>query len=270
MGLNMALTKFLFSKRAAYGYGGRVLTLGKQEIAVTTAEIKALGGAVTQVSHQTATDGEYLKALGFATIDSMDVSAHDGATILHNLNEPVSAALWDLFDCVIDGGTLEHCFNVSACMESVLRMLKSGGSVIHINPTAGSSNHGFYNFQPTFYFSFYGANGFGSMDCHFIEMHTDPRSIFTDKDARVRVVPVENWNNLDYHTAHPSYVIFRAVKGSREPEPPVVPIQEFYYRIFREKQKVGGGRIDDAIYRRIRGDVGENDYQRIMGKSYWL
>ncbi len=271
MGFNMAFTKFFIHKKDEYNYSGRVLTLGRQDIAVTAKDMKLLGIKIESSSLNTLTSEEYLRALGFHRIDEMDYSNHDGANIIHDLNKPVSKKLWEKFDFIIDGGTLEHCFNVSVFMSNLIYMLKPGGTIIHANPSQGTCNHGFYNFQPTFYYSFYKANNFEEMEFNFIEMYTSAKLIFEDKKARVRVVPVENWNNLDYKSTVPSYAMFKAVKPKESFKGEIViPIQEFYYNIFKEKQRIGGGLINQQTYLKIRGDFKENTYDNIIKNAYWL
>ena len=271
MGINLALTKLLLRKKAEYNYAGHLLTLGRQEIGLSRETLYALTGMPVNGETGPLTQEEFFTHLGFVDVAAMDYSDHDGAAIIHDLNQPAPEALWSRFDFILDGGTLEHCFNVANFMNSMARMVKPGGTILHINPVQGFCNHGFFNFQPTFYFSFYHANGFKAVDCFFLELHTDIRSTFADQQAKCRVIPIEaNFNNLNYHSSHPCYIIFKAVKGNSDEQPPVIPIQEFYYRIFKEKAKVGGGLINEQTYLQLRGDVPENSYEQIMSKSYWL
>lgn len=90
---------------------------------------------------------------------AMDIIQFSGEDIIHNLNEPLDSALWDKFDLVVDGGTIEHCFNAPEALRSVARMVKTGGAAVHFSPMA-CPNHGFYNFNPCFFNEFYSSNGF--------------------------------------------------------------------------------------------------------------
>ena len=42
----------------------------------------------------------------------MDASAFEGANFVHDLNNPIPEELHCKYDAVVDGGTLEHVFNV--------------------------------------------------------------------------------------------------------------------------------------------------------------
>ena len=53
-----------------------------------------------------------LKLLGVVDLTVIDYSSFEGANYIHDLNYPVSANLSGRFDLVIDGGTLEHIFNL--------------------------------------------------------------------------------------------------------------------------------------------------------------
>jgi len=55
---------------------------------------------------------EFLGLLGANRVDSIDYSTYEGASIIHNLNEPLPSDLRQQFSAVFDGGTLEHVFDV--------------------------------------------------------------------------------------------------------------------------------------------------------------
>ena len=72
--------------------------------------------------------------LGFKATDYMDVSKYEGANVIHDLNTHVPAYLHDKYDLVIDGGTIEHIFNVPSAFENVNKMLHVGGYFLAFNP----------------------------------------------------------------------------------------------------------------------------------------
>ena len=53
---------------------------------------------------------------------------------------------------------MEHCFNVGQVMRNILMLGKVGAFIVHINPL-NYYNHGFFNFNPTFYHDFYSQSG---------------------------------------------------------------------------------------------------------------
>ncbi len=64
------------------------------------------------------------------------------------------------FDCVINFGTAEHIFNVFQFFENVHRWTKQNGLMIHGLPFSGWYDHGFYNFNPTFFWDLARANSY--------------------------------------------------------------------------------------------------------------
>jgi len=91
-------------------------------------------------------------------MDCLDIVAIRGSEIVVDLNEPVQKELNGQYDIVLDGGTMEHCFNVPQVLRNILSMTKTGGYIIHVNPL-NMFNHGFYSFSPTFYHDFYTQSG---------------------------------------------------------------------------------------------------------------
>lgn len=103
----------------------------------------------------------FFKLLGFEDVHALDFTEDDGADIIFDLNEDsVPVDLYGRFDYVLDGGTLEHVFNISQAMKNVSQMVKRGGYIIHLSPTGGYIDHGFFSFSPTFFNDFYTQNGY--------------------------------------------------------------------------------------------------------------
>lgn len=87
-----------------------------------------------------------------------DIGEFRGGECIQDLNYSLPEEFSESYDVVIDGGTLEHCFNIAQAIINVLSMVKIGGSVFHLQPFS-MANHGFYNLNPTWYFDFYENNG---------------------------------------------------------------------------------------------------------------
>ena len=75
-----------------------------------------------------------------------------------DLNDPVS--INDTFDLVINIGTAEHIFNVFQFFKTAHELTRIGGLMMHSSPFTGWPDHGFFNFQPTFFFDLARANGY--------------------------------------------------------------------------------------------------------------
>lgn len=101
------------------------------------------------------------KILGAETVDSMDVSDFEKATILHDMNKPIGPELKNRFTSVIDGGTLEHVFNFPVAIKNCMEMLQVGGHYIGFAPTNNEMGHGFYQFSPELWYRVFSEeNGF--------------------------------------------------------------------------------------------------------------
>jgi hypothetical protein len=88
----------------------------------------------------------------------VDIAASRGFEIVVDLNRPAPANLVGRYDIVYDGGTMEHCFNVGQVMRNITSFARVGGYIIHVNPL-NYYNHGFFNFNPTFYHDWYTQSG---------------------------------------------------------------------------------------------------------------
>ncbi|MCL1985800.1 MAG: hypothetical protein FWG59_05065 [Betaproteobacteria bacterium] len=95
---------------------------------------------------------------------AIDVIAHTGTEKIHDLNYPITDNLRDVFDIVVDGGTMEHCFNVPEVLFNIVKMLKLNGFILHISPIT-YPNHGYYNFNPVLFHEFYTHNGCKTISC---------------------------------------------------------------------------------------------------------
>ena len=189
MGIPKPIIRLLAREHKRQPFGASVLTLGRQNVMATTDEIQKIltseGISPQSVrkeiprgnnhpewkntpSEKFTNDLFLFNSLGL-TVDSLDVSDFEGASIIANLNEPVDAKWHAQFDLVIDGGTIEHVFDVRQAMQNAVRLTKPGGRIIHFSPANNCMNHGFYQFSPTLFFDFYAANRFTNLRCFVCE-----------------------------------------------------------------------------------------------------
>lgn len=104
---------------------------------------------------------EMFKAMGATRVESMDASDFEGATILHDLNNPLPPNLKGHFDAVVDSGTLEHVFNVPGAFKNAMEALKVGGHFLAGLPANNWCGHGFYQFSAEFFYRVFSeGNGF--------------------------------------------------------------------------------------------------------------
>ncbi len=106
--------------------------------------------------------------LGPHTYMAIDLHGVDERAHKFDLNEPVP--IEDQFDVVCNFGTAEHIFNVYQVFKTVHERTKPGGLMLHGLPFQGWVDHGFYNFQPTFYFDLAAANEYAPVSILYAEV----------------------------------------------------------------------------------------------------
>ena len=93
---------------------------------------------------------EYLiKHFKASNVDILDVNDYEDANIIHNLNEKIPKNLEEKYDTIIDGGSLEHIFDIKTAMINLRKMCN-----IYIFPH-NFCGHGFYQFSPNLFHTFY-------------------------------------------------------------------------------------------------------------------
>src|SRR6266853_5261763 len=104
---------------------------------------------------------ELLRFLGAKELVSVDRSGFEGATRLHDLNEPFPERDRAAFSLVLDAGTLEHIFNYPAALRHCLELVQRGGHFLTTTPANNLVGHGFYQLSPELFFRVFSAeNGF--------------------------------------------------------------------------------------------------------------
>jgi hypothetical protein len=184
----MALTPHALEIAATY-LGPRVLSLGYPDILSSAADIEQRFGVRPTrfhdagrwhgVTHPLPDTVELFELLG-ATLECVDIVASRGVERIVDLNQPHDLGAYDL---VLDGGTVEHCFNIGPAILNAANAVKPGGHVFH-TPPLSMVNHGFYNLNPTLFHDFYTQNGW---EVVMLRAADRERTYDIDAVARVRV-----------------------------------------------------------------------------------
>ena len=152
---------------------GRVLTLGHQHLHLDPATFRRVLARLGQplADEVPVYADALLTAMGASHVEALDASAYEGATRVHDLNEPVPAAWHEQFDLVFDGGTLEHVFNVTTALKNCMLMVKPQGRFVSITLPNNWCGHGFYQFSPELFFRALGAdNGFSVVEMYVADL----------------------------------------------------------------------------------------------------
>jgi hypothetical protein len=134
-------------------------TIGRQGLHISPAERRRIAKAWSLSTLESASTPEWsnaiFSAMGCRTLVSLDASPYEGADIIHDMNKPIAEELVGKYSCVIDGGSLEHVFDVKTAWQNALSMVAPGGSYLFITPLNNLAGHGFYQFSPEFIFSMF-------------------------------------------------------------------------------------------------------------------
>jgi hypothetical protein len=168
MGLDINAVQFLIAARKSGVEFGDVVTLGRQDLNVYPAKMKALleshsfsGEAFAPGAPDTGFAEPVFKSLGARNVYSLDFSDFEGAEFVHDLNQPLPDNLKQRFDIVYDGGTLEHVFHFPQALKNCMEMVKVGGRFMSHTPGNNWWGHGFYQLSPElFYRTLSAENGF--------------------------------------------------------------------------------------------------------------
>src|SRR5207247_851813 len=131
----------------------KCLTLGRQNFYTNARELHMLlhvfgiePARIDQFPNPLPAYAEpFFQLLGATCVESMDASSFEGATYVHDLNQPIPAELAGRYDLVYDGGTLEHTFNFAQSLRNAMDLVKPGGSLILFSPCNNMAGHGFYS-----------------------------------------------------------------------------------------------------------------------------
>jgi len=161
MGLSIDSTRFLMQAQKSGVRFDETLTLGRQHMMVSPERLEAFlreYGAWPPPEGETEFRREMsagswrfetlARALGAKNVSSMDASAYEGATLVHDLNQSIPSEWQENYDLVVDGGTLEHVFNFPVAIANCMKLVKTGGHLILLTPTNNYCGHGFYQFSP--------------------------------------------------------------------------------------------------------------------------
>ena len=157
MGLDAEALSFLAAARSTGVSFDWSATLGRQTFAASRQRVResyALAGVPLGIAPRVVRGwvDPILQDFGAKTVISVDASAYEGATYLHDLNRPIPDDLADRFTMVLDGGTLEHVFDVPTALRNCMRMVAPGGHLLLVSPVNNEAGHGFYQFSPELFY----------------------------------------------------------------------------------------------------------------------
>jgi hypothetical protein len=232
VGIDRRGQQFLEAARASGVDFSRLCTIGRQDM------------TVAGLSRAEYADGVF-RGLGAHTVDALDISDYEGATVVHDLNGAEPPEVTERYTAVLDGGSLEHIFHVPNALRSITSLVEVGGHVLFINPTDGNSGHGFYQFSPEFFFRVLSPeNGFRMVSCYYRELGRRPWYEVPDPASIGRRV------EISARTSAYLYVVAQKVSAATPFEKP--PLQSDYVATWMRDPDPRRSRLE-RIPRRLRG-----------------
>ena len=186
-------------------------------------------------------EGVFADMYGSA-LRSLDGFAHEKPDILHDLNLPIPDEYQEQFSCIIDGGTMEHVFDVPMLLRNCFSMLKVGGIYLSMVPTNNFNGHGLYQFSPDFFYSTFSAqNGMELLDVFIVKFSAKDKVwkiARSPKEAKGRV-------QFDVNTQTEIYVIARKISET----PNVITAQQTDYEEgwYEEERSITNTAKRDAL-----------------------
>jgi len=251
MGLLPSSIRLLATLHKEYSFSGPVCSLGNQDIWASAAEVSdilaevgcqahspakvelhssrtfQMDATLSSVSKEFVHARTFFETMGLADYLDMDKFDSDHPAILHDLNDPVPESLRNRFGLILDGGTVEHIFDMRQVFGNIVNMLRVNGCVLHI--ASFSIDHGLYGLSPTLFFDYYDRNGFDRMKCFLMEVDfSDITKSFRD---RHRLVRYEYGMSLDgVLKAGVEVLVFFVARKVRQVAETSVPTQGAYAR----------------------------------------
>lgn len=179
MGIDTETARFLLARRREGARFERCVTLGRQHCFLGNNETQGLlrdfglqpkdfPNLFSETYPRYAEP--FWEMLGAKDLTTIDASDFEGATRVHDMNQPVPAAWHQAHDVVCDIGTLEHVFNFPVAIRNCLEMVKLGGHFFAQTPANNYFGHGFYQFSPELFFRVLSpGNGFQIQQCVAVE-----------------------------------------------------------------------------------------------------
>ena len=223
----------------------RTITMGRQDLLMTPHQLRKVcqsfglsidEGEAQRIAFDADRFSEPLfEKLGATKVDSMDASGFEGATVIHDLNEPLPSGLAGQYSLVFDGGTLEHVFSFPSAIRCCMELAALGGHVIVASPANNDMGHGFYQFGPDiFYRVFSPENGYQLQALFLVPAYT------TDGDWFKVMDPAKVGRRIGYNESlKPLYLYAIAQRVSLVPIFLRAPQQQDYSKEWKTRPNKG-------------------------------
>ncbi|MCB7129938.1 MAG: hypothetical protein J3T61_10425 [Candidatus Brocadiales bacterium] len=213
----------------------KVVTIGHLKSYMSKKQLRTIAGhhEITidrdDVFTEVYADKFYMEFLGAKSVRSIDCSDYEDCDIVHDMNQPIPAEYSKQFDVLIDGGSLEHIFNIPVAVANYMNMVKEGGSIFIWSMANNHLGHGFYQFSPEiFYRIFQPENGFVINEMVLVK-HPFPGAELSNRVKTYSVAdPAELKRRVELVSRSPISIMVHAIRTSTVPIFNNYPIQSDY------------------------------------------
>lgn len=191
MGITASTVALLARAKLAGARFDRTATVGRQSLALSNADLVRLARRLnlSQPDWKAFAVDRYCEDLfryflGARKVTSFDASDYQGASVVHDMNYPIPPEYAKEFDALVDGGTIEHIFDIKEVMCNYMSLVRVGGNIFICTTANNLCGHGFYQFSPEFFYRVFSeTNGFRVEQVCMIETPFH----LVEKSARQRI-----------------------------------------------------------------------------------
>lgn len=252
MGINTSFAHLLVQARLQGAEFTETLTIGRQSLTVPRRELARMAARLG-LSEASLPGGDgfaegFLSGfLAARSVRSLDYSDYQQADIVHDLNQPLPQDLRNSFDALIDGGSIEHIFDIRQVLANYMALVRTGGSVFILTTANNLCGHGFYQFSPEFFYRVFApANGFETRQVVLIESPL----LSVEKSRRSRYFQVNDpaavGKRIQLVNCRPSMIFLHARKVSEQQPFATAPLQSDYSDLKWDSKRLGAGESEAA------------------------
>jgi hypothetical protein len=147
MGINLSFIGFFDCLKQQHALRGPMIGLGSLEIQEPLKEIQAFAEKNLYWNLGQERNVRSLFRDRYGVTDYRDCDLNDKADIKLDFNKPITPGLFSVAMTVLNGGTIEHVFDIAQAMVNIHNMAQPEATIIHLAPISWY-NHGYYNFNP--------------------------------------------------------------------------------------------------------------------------
>ena len=151
--------------------------------------------------------------LNIKELIALDISNYEDSAIITDLNYPVSKKLYNKYDTLVDGGTIEHIFNFPQAIKNYMDMVKINGNIFIFTNANNHCGHGFYQFSPELFYRIFNINNGFEIKSLILMEHPFPGAELSTKQICYQTKdPSEIGKRINLVTDSPVGIMIHAKK----------------------------------------------------------